>query len=60
MKGYLNQIDGSGGNAQVTPSNFRPAPINFNKNTFQDLYQQQPSESVKATRVPNISTKTRH
>lgn len=47
-------------NQQATPQNFRPAPINFNKNTFQDMYNQNPSESVKATRVPNINNKTRY
>lgn len=56
FKGIPPQIN----NSQATPQGFRPAPINFNKNTFQDMYAQSQNESVKATRVPNINSKTRY
>ena len=59
FKGLPNQLGQV--NTQATPQAYRPAPINFNRNTFQDMYNQQPSDSVKATtRVPNISNKPRH
>ena len=41
FKGLHNQIVAQGGpanNPQQTPQGQWPAPINFNKNTFQDMY----------------------
>ena len=60
--GGFKGLPGQLANQQATPQGFRPAPINFNKNTFQDMYQQaNAAESgVKATRVPQINSKTRY
>ena len=59
FKGLKNHGAGSGTNLQANVSGHWPQPINFNKNTFQDLISQQP-DSIKATRVPNIGNKLRN
>lgn len=58
--GAVGALPFGGPSNQATPQGFRPTPINFNKNTFQDMYNHATSDSVKATRVPNINSKTRY